>query len=77
MYLQHLALLMCSMHIFLGDRISLESLSVVEYVLDKFYRQFEELHGKLALYNEYTYIVPAYTYYYFFTMHGQASKTAP
>ena len=48
-YLKHLALLMCSMHILLGDRISQESLPVVEYMLDKFYCQFEELYGKLAL----------------------------
>ena len=28
----------------LGDRISQESLPVVEYMLDKFYCQFEELY---------------------------------
>ena len=48
-YLKYLALLVCRMHILLGDRISQESLPVVEYMLDKFYCQFEELYGKLAL----------------------------
>ena len=48
-YLKLLALLVCSMHILLGARISQESLPVVEYMLDKFYCQFEELYGMLAL----------------------------
>jgi len=67
-YLKHLALLVCSMHILLGDRISLESLSVAEYMLNKFYHQLEELYGKVALCDDYTQFLPMHKYLYFSTM---------
>ena len=47
-YYDHLALLVCSMHILLGDNITSEGLSQTEGMLDEFYQKFEELHGKLA-----------------------------
>ena len=73
-YLKHLALLVCSMHILLGARISQESLPVVEYMLDKFYCQFEELYGKLALNVQW---IPAYTQSLLVHYAWQVSKTAP
>lgn len=47
-YYDHLALLVCSMHILLGDNITSEGLSQAEGMLDEFYQKFEELYGKLA-----------------------------
>ena len=43
---QHLALLVCSLHILLGDEISPHSLGTAQQLLTKFYRDFQELYGQ-------------------------------
>jgi len=60
-YLKHLALLVCSMHILLGDRINLESLPVAECMLNKFYHQIEESMVR-QLFTMSTQLIPTYTH---------------
>ena len=46
-YHTHLALLVCSMHILLGECITTEAISIAEKMLDDFSSQYENLYGKL------------------------------
>ena len=44
-YHEHLALLVCAIHIMLGDKISSSSLGEAETLLDRFHAQFQQLYG--------------------------------
>ncbi len=48
-YHDHLALLVCAMHILLGDSISSTSLAKAETLLDTYCADFQQLYGKLIL----------------------------
>ncbi len=45
-YHKHLALLVCAMHILLGESISSSSLAQAKTLLDRFYVQYEQLYGR-------------------------------
>ena len=45
---EHLALLVCSMHILLNERILKTNLDVVQRMLDQFYMQFDQLYGECS-----------------------------
>lgn len=44
-YHEHLELLVCSIHILLGDGITAADLSLVEQMLEKFCKEYELLYG--------------------------------
>ena len=45
-YLQHLALLVCSLHFLLSDQITPDMCSRAEMMLNRFYSEYEHLYGK-------------------------------
>ena len=45
-HLQHLALLVTSLHLLLGQNITTQQLTLCEHMLDEFYRNFEVIYGE-------------------------------